>query len=98
MGGRCAVLTEEMCRGSYLLSRMVTYYPGMFERLVFVDIGYSPPGNNLTEQTIRYINGMVKQNMGFEVFGYFLFFMEDGAVTLLNENVSSSFLLFLLKE
>lgn len=31
---------------------------------------------------------MVKQHLGYSVFGYFLFFDEEGAGELLNENVS----------
>jgi soluble epoxide hydrolase/lipid-phosphate phosphatase len=74
-------------RGSYLLSRMVNYYPSLFSKLVFLDIGYSHPNSSLDRNTIKFINSMVQQNMGYSVFGYFLFFDEEDAPELMNKNV-----------
>jgi len=75
-------------RGSFLLSRMVNYYPEMFTKLVFIDIGYSAPGRNLTEQTVRFVNQMVLEKMGYSVFGYFLFFKESDAAEIMDAHVS----------
>jgi soluble epoxide hydrolase/lipid-phosphate phosphatase len=74
-------------RGAYLLSRMINYYPTLFSKLVFLDIGYSNPSFNLNRQTINFVNSMVQQNMGYSVFGYFLFFDESDAPELMNKNV-----------
>jgi len=37
------------------------------------------------------INNSMQANLGFSIFGYFLFFDEEDAVRLLNEHVSSAF-------
>ncbi|KAH6663477.1 Alpha/Beta hydrolase protein [Halenospora varia] len=84
--------------GSFLLSRLQNYYPALFSKLVFLDVGYSAPGNNLTVEKIKFIDGMVKQHLGYSVFGYFLFFDEEGAGELLNENVDSALTLFHSKD
>jgi len=77
-------------RGSYLLSRLANYYPTLFTKLVFIDIGYATPGRGLSTQTVQFVNQMVKSKAGYEVFGYFLFFDEEGAGALMDENVSIS--------
>ena len=74
-------------RGSYLISRMANYYPSLFIKLAFLDIGYSAPGFNLDRNTINFVNGMCQQNMGYSVFGYFLFFDEEDAPELMNKHV-----------
>jgi hypothetical protein len=66
---------------------MYNYYSHLFTHLAFLDIGYSSPGHNLTEQNVRFVNSMVKQTKGYEVFGYFLFFQEEDAVALMDANV-----------
>lgn len=80
--------THEIRRGSFVLSRLANYYPGLLTKLIFLDVGYSPPGQGLTEEMVRFVNSMVKENMGYEVFGYFLFFKENDAAKLMGENVS----------
>lgn len=70
---------------------MVNYHPTVFSQLVFIDIGYSAPGHGLTEQTVRHVNSMVKGAMGFEVFGYFLFFQDKDAAGLLDTHVGSHY-------
>ncbi|KUJ06284.1 alpha/beta-hydrolase [Mollisia scopiformis] len=75
--------------GSFLLSRLMNYCPILFSKLVFLDVGYSAPGTGLTEQTVKYVNSMVQEHMGYSVFGYFLFFKEDHAAQLMNAHVDS---------
>ena len=75
-------------RGSFILSRLANYHPEIFSKLAFLDVGYVSPGHGLTEQMVTFVDKSVKENMGFEVFGYFLFFNEEGAVELLDGNVS----------
>lgn len=76
-------------RGSFALSRLANYHPGLLSKLAFIDIGYSPPGGGLSKPVITHINSMVKATMGYEVFGYFLFLTEDDAAALLDKNVST---------
>ncbi|TVY44774.1 Bifunctional epoxide hydrolase [Lachnellula subtilissima] len=80
--------------GSFLLSRMANFYPGLFSKYVFVDVGYSPPGQGLTRKNVEFINGMVQQHMGFSVFGYFLFFDEKDAAEIMDKNIDSAESLF----
>lgn len=70
-----------------LLSRLVNYYPEIFTKLAFLDIGYSTPGRNLTEQTVRFVNKMTLEKWGYSVFGYFLFFKESDAAELMDAHV-----------
>lgn len=54
-----------------------------------MDVGYLAPGNALDTPTIMFVNDMVKKHMGYSVFGYFLFFDEEDAATLIDKNVSN---------
>jgi pimeloyl-ACP methyl ester carboxylesterase len=73
--------------GSFLLSRLVNFYPSLLSKLVFVDIGYSAPGFGLTRETVNFINSQVQSALGYSCFGYFLFFAEEDAATLSNKHV-----------
>lgn len=83
--------------GSFLLSRLVNYYPECLSKLVFLDVGYSPPGGGLTKERVGFVDEMVQKHMGYSVFGYFLFFDEEDAPVLMDKNVSSSPPLFTIK-
>jgi len=90
---RCAELAcnnanASSTRGSFLLSRLANYHPERFSAYVFIDHGYSAPGHSLTIAAIQHINSSVQANLGFSIFGYFLFFNEEDAPKLLNEHVS----------
>lgn len=74
--------------GSSILSRLANYHPERFLLYAFLDIGYTPPGRGLDLQTVKHVNASVKEHAGFEIFGYWLFFMEEDAASLLNEHVS----------
>ncbi|KAK0118184.1 hypothetical protein ONS95_012489 [Cadophora gregata] len=80
--------------GSFIISRLANYYPQLFSKLAFLDVGYVSPGHGLTEEMVTFVDKSVKEAMGFEVFGYFLFFNEDGAAELLDKNVESAQSLF----
>jgi soluble epoxide hydrolase / lipid-phosphate phosphatase len=74
-------------RGSFLLSRLANYYPSLFTKLVFIDVGYSAPGRGLSLDTISHIDTAVQATLGYSIFGYFNFFQDDDAASLLNDNV-----------
>ncbi|RDW79853.1 alpha hydrolase-24 [Coleophoma cylindrospora] len=80
--------------GSFLLSRMANYYPDRFLKYVFLDVGYSAPGAGLSLQVLHFIDGMVKEKLGYSVFGYFLFFNEEDAGKLMDEHPDSTLSLF----
>lgn len=76
-------------RGSFLLSRLANYHPERFSAYAFIDHGYSAPSNSLTTAAIQHIDSSVQANLGFSIFGYFLFFNEENAPKLLDEHVFS---------
>lgn len=78
-------------RGSYLHSRLLNYYPSTVTKSVFLDIGYTTPGHDLTAETIRFANSMSEKYNGYPILGYFLFFDEEGAGKLMDEHVCISF-------
>jgi pimeloyl-ACP methyl ester carboxylesterase len=91
---RCAELVcnhakASSTRGSFLLSRLANYHPERFSAYAFIDYGYIVPGHSLTPAMIQHINSSVQANLGFSIFGYFLFFNEEDAPKLLDEHVSS---------
>ncbi len=85
----CNYANASFTRGSFLLSRLANYHPECFSAYAFIDHGYSAPGNGLTTAVIQHINSSVQANLGFSIFGYFLFFNEEDAPKLLDEHVSS---------
>jgi soluble epoxide hydrolase / lipid-phosphate phosphatase len=85
----CKYANASSTRGSFLLSRLANYHPERFSAYAFIDHGYSAPGNSLTAAVIQHINSSVQANLGFSIFGYFLFFNEEDAPKLLDEHVSS---------
>jgi soluble epoxide hydrolase/lipid-phosphate phosphatase len=85
----CNYANASSTRGSFLLSRLANYHPERFSAYAFIDHGYSAPGHSLTTAAIQHINSSVQANLGFSIFGYFLFFNEEDAPKLLDEHVSS---------
>ena len=71
------------------MSRLANYHPEHFSAYAFIDHGYSAPSHNLTTAVVQHINSSVQANLGFSIFGYFLFFNEEDAPKLLDEHVSS---------
>ncbi|RFU27301.1 hypothetical protein B7463_g9048, partial [Scytalidium lignicola] len=80
--------------GSFLLSRLANYHPERFSAYAFIDHGYIAPGRSLTTAVIQHVNSQMQANLGFSIFGYFLFFNEEDAPKLLDghsESVESLF-------
>ncbi|KAE9371498.1 alpha/beta-hydrolase [Stipitochalara longipes BDJ] len=84
--------------GSFLLARLANYHPERFSAYAFIDHGYSAPGNSLTTAAIQHINSSVQANLGFSIFGYFLFFNEEDAPKLLDEHSESVESLFFITD
>lgn len=83
----CNYANAPSTRGSFLLSRLANYHPERFLAYAFIDHGYIAPGHGLTTARIQHINSSVQANLGFSMFGYFLFFDEEDAPKLLDEHV-----------
>jgi soluble epoxide hydrolase/lipid-phosphate phosphatase len=78
-----AQLTILLCRGSFLTSRLASYYPERFLAFGFLSVGYiSPEGTNL-----QAVMNHTKKTLGYEIFGYFLFFSEEGADAIIETHV-----------
>ncbi|TGO63820.1 hypothetical protein BOTNAR_0095g00180 [Botryotinia narcissicola] len=76
--------------GSAMLSRMVNYYPEIFKKLVFLDVGYqAPDGPAFNFEMVKMINAQVKKMAGFEIFGYFFLMDEEDSTELLDNNPES---------
>ncbi|KXH50400.1 hypothetical protein CSIM01_05458 [Colletotrichum simmondsii] len=72
--------------GSWFLSRLYHFYPSRFRGLVFLDVGYSVPGEKFD---VEMINRMTKEMTGEERFRYWDFFTDDEGVALMDRNVES---------
>ncbi|KAG0652016.1 Lipid-phosphate phosphatase [Hyphodiscus hymeniophilus] len=72
--------------GTYLLSQLACRYPSRFSKFVFLSEPYGPPGRAMD---VHRINKTTKRQMGFEQFGYWLFFSEDGAGKTIGQNKES---------
>ena len=70
--------------GTYLLSQSAIWFPERFEALVFFSVPFSPPARRLD---VRRINEATKKKMGFEQFGYQVFFASEGAGKVIGANV-----------
>jgi hypothetical protein len=75
--------------GSPFLSRLANFYPSTFIAYSFIDVGYiAPPA--LTLEDVEAINNATQAELGYTVFGYWLFFNGDEATPILNSHVSLS--------
>lgn len=74
-------------RGSFLLSRLANYNPKRFSAYIFIDHGYIVPGQGLKTEVIKNVNDSVQASLGFSIFGYFLFFDEDDASSMMDKHV-----------
>ncbi|KAG9247038.1 Alpha/Beta hydrolase protein [Calycina marina] len=62
--------------GTYVLSALVIWYPQRITSCAFLSIGFSPPGKKFD---IARINAKTKRELGYEMYGYQVYFAEDGA-------------------
>ncbi|KAI8204279.1 Bifunctional epoxide hydrolase 2 [Colletotrichum sp. SAR 10_76] len=72
--------------GSWFLSRLYHFYPSRFTGLVFMNVGYAPPGQKFD---VELINRVTKEMTGKERFRYWDLFTDDEGVSLMNRNVKS---------
>jgi soluble epoxide hydrolase / lipid-phosphate phosphatase len=72
--------------GSFMLSRVVNYYPDRMKAAVFMSIRYMPPSNG-ERFDLDAINAFTRKHLGFEMFGYWRFFEREDAGGVLGEHV-----------
>jgi pimeloyl-ACP methyl ester carboxylesterase len=70
--------------GSKLTSRLYNYYPDRFKAYGFLSLCYLPPDPNFD---VEKASAMVQSMLGYDVFGYQLFFSEDGAEQVILDHV-----------
>ncbi|TVY65715.1 Bifunctional epoxide hydrolase, partial [Lachnellula suecica] len=74
--------------GTSLLSQLAFRYPSYFKQFVFISVPYQPPGRGMD---IEKVNAMTKKQIGYENFGYWLFFTHPEAGKLIGEKWESFF-------
>jgi pimeloyl-ACP methyl ester carboxylesterase len=62
--------------GSFLLSRLVNYYPQRLLSCSFLTVAYRAPGQSMN---VDPINVITKQKLGYEMYGYWKFFEREDA-------------------
>ena len=68
-----------------MVSRLCNYFPERFIAYAFIAVPHNPPWPTLTMETLL---AGTKAQFGYELYGYWLFFSEDGAEKILEDNVS----------
>ncbi|EPS95748.1 hypothetical protein FOMPIDRAFT_1131820 [Fomitopsis schrenkii] len=72
--------------GSMVTSRLASYYPERFKAYAFVALGYSPSTAGFDyEAAMR----MIKQAIGYDAYGYWELFCEDGADKIIEAHLDS---------
>ncbi|KAF1832753.1 putative epoxide hydrolase [Decorospora gaudefroyi] len=71
--------------GSGLLSKVALAHVSLFAGIVFTSVGYVPPGDFDVDQ----VNARTEQALGYPTFGYWKFFNEDEAGSVIDANQDS---------
>ncbi|CCL99357.1 uncharacterized protein FIBRA_01375 [Fibroporia radiculosa] len=74
--------------GSALVSRVANYYPERLHAVGFLSVGYVPPN---VEYNYDASSTLLKDAIGYNPFGYWQFFVEDGASTTIKDHSNSFF-------
>lgn len=75
--------------GALPCSKLLNYVPARVTSAVFMCAPYIPPG--MTAMDVDAMEKMTKEMLGYEVFGYWRFFVKPTTGKLLIEHVSSNF-------
>ncbi|EPQ60583.1 epoxide hydrolase [Gloeophyllum trabeum ATCC 11539] len=74
--------------GSRIVSRLASYYPERFTAYAFLSIGYTPP---MPKFDMHQALQMTKQRLGYELYGYWMFFSAEGADRIVDNHWDSFF-------
>lgn len=75
--------------GSGLNSRLAIYFPERFRAFAFFAMSYTPPSVNFD---LDALNAASMQKFGYEKFGYWEFFVKDGADKIIEDHVCVFFI------
>ena len=78
-------MTWQITRGSNFLYRLANYHPQRFTKFAWLDIAYNPPTND--SFSAEAINEATEKELGYPIFGYWLFFRDDDAGRIIDEHV-----------
>ena len=70
-------------RGAWLTSRLVNFFPERFTASAYLSLWYMAP----EPLDLKAINHKTKDELGYELFGYWYFFSEDGADKIIESHV-----------
>jgi pimeloyl-ACP methyl ester carboxylesterase len=71
--------------GSYLMSYLIIKYPDLAKSCVFIAVPFVVPGQKMVLDVMK---GVTEKLVGFEVFGYRRFLIQEDAWRVLDEHVS----------
>jgi pimeloyl-ACP methyl ester carboxylesterase len=71
--------------GSYLMSYLIIKYPNLAKSCVFIAVPFVPPGQKMDLDVMKTVT---EKLVGFEVFGYRRFLIQEDAWKVLDEHVS----------
>lgn len=73
--------------GSFVAARLASYFPDRFVAFGFLAVNYNPPQPDFDLNTML---AYTKQVFGYELFGYWLFFAEEGSDKIIEEHLESA--------
>lgn len=71
--------------GTFVLSRLINYYPDKLLSVTFIALPYTPPGMHFDLSTM---NGLMQKLIGIEKFGYIQFLAEERSSGIIEKHVS----------
>jgi soluble epoxide hydrolase / lipid-phosphate phosphatase len=73
--------------GCFLLSRLANYYPERLLSCSFLAVAYRQPGERMN---VDAVNAITKSKLGYEIYGYWKFLVQEDAAQILKDHVSLS--------
>ena len=71
--------------GTFVLSRLINYYPDKLLSVTFISLPYTPPAMHFD---LSVMNGLMQKLIGIEKFGYIQFLAEDRSSAIIEKHVS----------
>ncbi|KAL1793838.1 hypothetical protein ACET3X_007259 [Alternaria dauci] len=75
--------------GSAMLSRLQHYHPDRLSALVFLNLGYSAPGADLTRAFVDATNDATQAAFGYPLLGYWYFNERDDAAAIMDQHLDA---------
>lgn len=71
--------------GTFVLSRLINYYPEKLLSVTFISLPYTPPAMHFD---LSVMNGLMQKLIGIEKFGYIQFLAEERSSEIIEKHVS----------